>query len=181
MAGVEGESGEERERQRSVRTIGGLKRRLFRLPGLRDVLKPPGAVDLLHVSHADLRRTHGHEMRPRPTDGVLGQIGQGLADRRSEQEGAPHLVERRHVLVEVRVGVELLAVDQISLPGKDLQIQDTGRFGTFLQLGKEKKKKKSSFGVKLTMTTVEQVVTAASMPRVMVSALMGYLMLSSSQ
>lgn len=91
------------------------------LPGLGDVLKPPGAVDLLHISHAGLRIARGHEMRPRPTDGEFGQIGQGLADGRSEQEGAHHLVERRHVLVEVGVGVELLAVDQISFPGGDLQ------------------------------------------------------------
>lgn len=60
-------------------------------------------------------------MRPGPTDGELSQVGQGLADRRPEQEGPHHLVERRHVLVEVRVGVELLAVDQKRLPGGDLR------------------------------------------------------------
>lgn len=66
-------------------------------------------------------------MRPRPADGEFSQIGQGLADGRSEQEGAHRLVDRRHVLVEVGVGVELLAVDQINFPGGDLR--EHGRVG----------------------------------------------------
>ena len=37
------------------------------------------------------------------------------------------------------------------------------------------------FGVKLTMMTVQEMVTAASMPWVMVSSFNGYMMLSSSQ
>lgn len=145
------------------------------LPGLCHVLKPPGAVDLLHVPHADLRSAHGHEMRPRPTDGVFRQIGQGLADGRSEQERAHHLVERRHVLVEVGVGVELLAVDQISFPGGDLREQ--GRVGDTSAAPEGRKDRR----LQLTMTSVQEMVTAANMPWVMVSSLRGYLMLSSSQ
>ena len=115
-------------------------------------------------------------MRPRPTDGVFSQIGQRLANRRSEQEGAHHLVERRHVLVEARVGVELLAVDQISLPRGDLRTRGPIRYISAARKGKIR-----SFAVRLTMMTVQEMVTAANMPWVMVSGLMGYLMLSSSQ
>lgn len=148
---------------------------LLWLPGLCHVLKPPGAVDLLHVSHADLRSAHGHEMRPRPTDGEFSQIGQGLADGRSEQESAHHLVERRHVLVEVAVGVELLAVDQISFPGGDLREYGRVRDTSAARGGRKERR------IQLTMMTVQEMVTAANMPWVMVSALRGYLMLSSSQ
>lgn len=85
------------------------------LPGLCDVLKAASAVDQLHVTHADLGSAHRQEIGSGAADGVLGQVGQRLADSRPKQEGAHHLVEHGYVLVEVRIGVDLLAVDQISL------------------------------------------------------------------
>lgn len=91
------------------------------LPGLCDVAGPSSAVDHLHVPRADLGGTHGHEVRPRAADGELGQVGERLADGGSKQEGAHYLVERGHVLVKVRIGVNPLAVDQISFSRGDLR------------------------------------------------------------
>lgn len=90
-------------------------------PGLCDVQKLASAVDPPHVSHADLGGTYGHEVGPRAADSELGEVGQRLADGRPEQEGAHDFVERSYILVEVRIRVNLLAVDQISLSGRDLK------------------------------------------------------------
>jgi len=75
----------------------------------------PGTVDLGHVAGAHHRRAYGQEVGPRPADGELGHVRQGLADGGAEQEGAHHLVDRREVLVELGVGVESLGVDQVGL------------------------------------------------------------------
>lgn len=80
-----------------------------------------GAVDHLHVSRTDLGGTYSHEVGPRAADGELGKVGQRLADSCSEQEGAHYFVERSHILVEVRIGVNPLAVNQISLACGDLR------------------------------------------------------------
>ncbi len=91
------------------------------LPGLCDVLQLAGAVDPLHVSRADLGGTDSEEVWPRAADGVLGEVSQRLANSCSEQEGAHYLVECSYVLVEVRIRVNPLAVDQISLSRGDLR------------------------------------------------------------
>lgn len=65
------------------------------------MLEPTSAVDPLHVSCADLRGAHGHEIRSRTADGELGQVGERLADGRSKQEGADYLVQGGNILVEV--------------------------------------------------------------------------------
>lgn len=92
-------------------------------PGLGHVARVAGAVDLQHVSAAGDRGAHGQEVGPRPADGELGQVGQRLADGRSEQEGAHHLVEGRQVLVEVGVGVETLGVHEVGLARGDLRTE----------------------------------------------------------
>lgn len=91
------------------------------LPRFVDVLWTAGAVDRLHVSYADLRSTHGHEVGSWPADGVLGEFCQRLADRGSKQKGAHHLVESSYISVEAGVGVNLLPVDQISFSWTDLR------------------------------------------------------------
>lgn len=50
-----------------------------------------------------------------------------------------------------------------------------------VELNKSAGRKKRERGGKLTMMTVQQMVMATSMPRVMVSGLRGYMMLSSLQ
>lgn len=92
-------------------------------PGLGHVAMVARAVDLQHVSVAGDRGAHGQEVGPRPADGELGQVGQRLADSRSEQEGAHHLVEGRQVLVEVGVGVETLGVHEVGLARGDLHTE----------------------------------------------------------
>lgn len=91
------------------------------LPGLGDILRLACAVDHLHVSRADLRDTYGHEVRSRAANGELGKVGERLANRCTKQEGAHHLVECSYILVEVRIWVNPLAVDQISLSSGDLR------------------------------------------------------------
>ena len=98
-----------------------IDRDILLLPGFCDVLKLACAVDFLHVSLADFGGAYGHEVRPRAADGVLSKVSQRLAHSCSEQEGAYNLVECCYVLVEVRVGVNPLAVDQISLSRGNLR------------------------------------------------------------
>lgn len=93
----------------------------LRRPGLGDVQKLASAVDPPHVSHADLGGTYSHEVGPRAADSELGEVGQRLTDSRPEQEGAHDFVECSYILVEVRIRVNLLAVDQIRLSGRDLK------------------------------------------------------------
>lgn len=90
-------------------------------PGLCDVHKLASAVDPPHVSHADLGGAYGHEVGSWAANSELGEVGQRLADSRPKQEGAHDFVERSYILVEVRIRVNLLAVDQISLSGRDLK------------------------------------------------------------
>lgn len=131
MTRVEGQPGEEKEIKYVIQdiffnlnTFSSLMIQywdLQLLPGLCDVLRLARAVDLLHVSRADLRETHGHEVRSRAADGELCQVGERLANRRPEQEGAHYFVESSYILVEVRIRVNPLAVDQISLSRGDLR------------------------------------------------------------
>lgn len=141
-------------------------------PGLCHVTRVAGAVDLQHVSAAGDRGAHGQEVGPRPADGELGQVGQRLADSRSEQEGAHHLVEGRQVLVEVGVGVETLGVHQVGFARGDLWTKWMENKEIFLSL----------LGISvvvvvgahtLTMTMEQVMVTAAMLPWEMVSRLYG--------
>lgn len=91
------------------------------LPGLCDILRPPSAVDHLHVAWAHSGSAHRHEVRPRATDGELGQVGEWLTDGCSEQEGAHDFVEGSYVLVEIWIWVNSLAVDEIRLSGGNLR------------------------------------------------------------
>lgn len=72
----------------------------FLPPGLCDVLRFAGAVDLWHVPRADPRGAHGHEVRSRAADGELGKVGERLAGACAEQKGSHNLVERSYVLVK---------------------------------------------------------------------------------
>lgn len=94
---------------------------LILVPGLCDVLVDSGAVDHLHVPNADFRITNGHEVGSRAADGEFGEVGERLADGPSEQEGAHHLIKGSHVLVEVRIGVNPLTVNQIGFSGGNLR------------------------------------------------------------
>ncbi len=93
----------------------------FLLPGLCDILQFASAVDPLHVSCADLGGTNSHEIRSRTADGELCEVGQRLANSCSEQEGSHYFVECSYILVEVRIRVNPLAVNQISLSRGDLK------------------------------------------------------------
>lgn len=84
-------------------------------PGLGDIPFCPCAVDVQHIAFADFWGTDGHEVGPRAPDGILGQVGEGLAHGSAKQEGADHFVQGGDILVELRVGVNLLSVDQVGL------------------------------------------------------------------
>lgn len=84
-------------------------------PGLCDIPDVSCAVDLRHIARAGPWGTDGHEVGPRAPNGVLGHVGEGLAHGSAEQEGADYFVQGGHILVELRVGVDLLRVDQVGL------------------------------------------------------------------
>lgn len=84
-------------------------------PGLCNIPGVPCAVDLQHIALADFWGADGHEVGPWASNGILGQVGEGLAHGSAEQESADHFVQRGHILVEIRVGVDLLCVDQVGL------------------------------------------------------------------
>lgn len=90
-------------------------------PGLCHIQRLASAVDSLHVSRADLGGTYGHEIRSWATNSELGEVGQRLADSSSKQEGSHYFVECSYILVEVRIRVNLLAVDQISFSRRYLK------------------------------------------------------------
>lgn len=101
------------------------------LPGLGDILWFPSAVDHVHISCADLRSTNGHEIWSWAANGELGKVGQWLADSCSKQERTHDLVECSHILVEVRVGVNPLAVNQVSLSRGNLRRMKTDYWESF--------------------------------------------------
>lgn len=149
------------------------------VPGLGHVARVPRAVDLQHVAAAGDGGAHGQKVGPRPADGELGQVGQRLADSRSEQEGSHHLVEGRQVLVEVGVGVEALGVHEVGLARGDLRIErmekEIGGFFYFIFSFFLSSPFISDVDVceTLTMTMEQVMVTAAMLPWEMVSRLYG--------
>ena len=89
-------------------------------PRFRHVPDAACAVDMQHISLAVDGGAHCHEIWTGTTYGELCQVSQRLANGCSEQVGAYHFVESRHVLVELGVGMETFGVNQISLSCGDL-------------------------------------------------------------
>lgn len=137
-------------------------------PGLCHIQRLASAVDSLQVSRADLGGTYSHEIRSWATNSELGEVRQRLADSSSKQEGSHYFVECSYILVEVRIRVNLLAVDQISFSRRYLKEKWQSKIFKFAILDRQcikiYLKAILALWLKLTMMTVQEMVTAASMP-----------------
>lgn len=51
------------------------------------------------INEAPVRFTHSQEVRPQSADGVFGDVGQRLAQRRSKHERSHGLVHTRYILI----------------------------------------------------------------------------------